>query len=447
MKKVVMIICTIAFLFFSKNVYAKDTFKSINKYEEESLNYIYKSYNKKNNVDGLITAGIYAEIEDKDKEEKNTQIIVVKYDDSAKEIWTYSYGKSADDKLFYLTYSYDENDKINGYILVVNETKDRSDLKEVSPLFIKLDLDGKVVEEKSMSLPSNTEVKKVIETYNDEKKINGYLIVGSMPGENNRNAVAVKYNLSLDKEWQKEYPQEGFATEITDIISVNKTTSYRMIMSYDSSNEKKHSLLLMDSEGNVTSTIKEDFESEDNPKLLDTKDSYLVYGYNHNVKLKNDKTTSYYIIKYNIDNAEEWETIGNIPINDKKLLEMQTFSDQEQAYLIMYINDNDDSIEVTKLNESGEIENKIKKINNDYYSINKFLYSNDTLFFVGQITCPDDDNCDYNMKSLLLISTEDKVIEVEEEDNTAIFVVMISIVLFTILLYILRKIQKKKEAS
>ena len=42
MKKVVMIICTIAFLFFSKNVYAKDTFKSINKYEEESLNYIYK---------------------------------------------------------------------------------------------------------------------------------------------------------------------------------------------------------------------------------------------------------------------------------------------------------------------------------------------------------------------------------------------------------------------
>ena len=79
MKKVVMIICTIAFLFFSKNVYAKDTFKSINKYEEESLNYIYKSYNKKNNVDGSITAGIYAEIEDKDKEEKNMMILQKKY--------------------------------------------------------------------------------------------------------------------------------------------------------------------------------------------------------------------------------------------------------------------------------------------------------------------------------------------------------------------------------
>ena len=50
------------------------------------------------------------------------------------------------------------------------------------------------------------------------------------------------------------------------------------------------------------------------------------------------------------------------------------------------------------------------------------------------------------MKSLLLISTEDKVIEVEEEDNTAIFIIMGSIVLFIVLLYVLRKIQKKKEA-
>ena len=446
MKKVVMIICIITFLFFSKNVYAKDIFKSINKYDEESLNYIYKSYNNKNKNDGLITAGIYTEKKDEDKEEKDTQIIVVKYDESAKEVWTYSYGKSTDDKIFYLSYSYDENNKINGYILVVNETKDKTESKEISPLFIKLDIDGKVVEEKQMSLPSNTEIKKVIETYDDEKKINGYLVIGSLPGENNRNAFTAKYNLSLDKEWQKEYQQEGFSTETTDVISIDKTSSYRMIMSYETSNEKKYSLLVVDNEGNITSTIKEDFESDDNPKLLDTKDSYLVYGYNHNVKLKNDKTTSYYIIKYNLDNAEEWETIGNIPINDKKILEMQTLSEQDEAYLIMYINDNDDSIEVTKINKSGEIENKIKKINNDYYSINKFLYSNDTLFFVGQITCPDDDNCDYNMKSLLLISTEDKVIEVEEEDNTAIFIIMGSIVLFIVLLYVLRKIQKKKEA-
>ena len=202
----------------------------------------------------------------------------------------------------------------------------------------------------------------------------------------------------------------------------------------------------VDNDGNIESTIKENFESNDNPKLLETEDSYLLYGYNHNVKLKNDKTTSYYIIKYNSsDNIEQWETIGNIPVNDEKVLQMQSLKENEKAYLIMYINDNDNSIEIKRVNTSGEIKNKIKKINNDYYLINRFLYSNDILYFVGQITCPDDDNCDYDMKSLFLVSTEDKVIEVKEEDNTAIFIVMGAIIVFIILLYILRKLQKKKE--
>ena len=444
MKKVViMIISIIAILTYGQNVFAKDTFKSINKYEEESLNYIYKSYNKNNKSDGLITAGIYVEKKD---EEKDTQIIIAKYDEDSKEIWTYNYGKSTEDRLFYLTYSYNENNEINGYILIANETKEKSDTKEISPLFIRIDLDGKLVEEKTMALPSDTEITKVVETYNEEKKVNGYIVVGSEKGEVNRNAFLAKYNLNLDKEIEKTYSQESLSSEIKDIISANKTNSYRVIMNYSNENENKYSLLSVDNDGNIESTIKENFESNDNPKLLETEDSYLLYGYNHNVKLKNDKTTSYCIIKYNSsDNIEQWETIGNIPVNDEKVLQMQSLKENEKAYLIMYINDNDNSIEITRVNTSGEIENKIKKINNDYYLINRFLYSNDILYFVGQITCPDDDNCDYDMKSLFLVSTEDKVIEVEEEDNTAIFIVMGAIIVFIILLYILRKIQKKKE--
>lgn len=444
MKKVViMIISIITILTYCQNVFAKDTFKSINKYEEESLNYIYKSYNKNNKSDGLITAGIYVEKKD---EEKDTQIIIAKYDEDSKEIWTYNYGESTEDRLFYLTYSYNENNEINGYILIANETKEKSDTKEISPLFIRIDLDGKLVEEKTMALPSDTEITKVVETYNEEKKVNGYIVVGSEKGEVNRNAFLAKYNLNLDKEIEKTYSQESLSSEIKDIISANKTNSYRVIMNYSNENENKYSLLSVDNDGNIESTIKENFESNDNPKLLETEDSYLLYGYNHNVKLKNDKTTSYYIIKYNSsDNIEQWETIGNIPVNDEKVLQMQSLKENEKAYLIMYINDNDNSIEITRVNTSGEIENKIKKINNDYYLINRFLYSNDILYFVGQITCPDDDNCDYDMKSLFLVSTEDKVIEVEEEDNTAIFIVMGAIIVFIILLYILRKIQKKKE--
>ena len=186
---------------------------------------------------------------------------------------------------------------------------------------------------------------------------------------------------------------------------------------------------------------------KDNAVFIMDKNVYNNLSQEVKKKIRENKLYLFDSKKYSInDNTEEWETIGNIPVNDEKLLEMQTLAEEEKAYLIMYINDNDDSIEITRINTSGEIENKIKKINNDYYSINKFLFSNDILYFVGQITCPDDDNCDYNMKSLLLISTEDKVIEVEEEDNTAIFIIMGSIVLFIVLLYVLRKIQKKKEA-
>ena len=287
-----MIISIITILTYCQNVFAKDTFKSINKYEEESLNYIYKSYNKNNKSDGLITAGIYVEKKD---EEKDTQIIIAKYDEDSKEIWTYNYGESTEDRLFYLTYSYNENNEINGYILIVNETKEKSDTKEISPLFIRIDLDGKLVEEKTMALPSDTEITKVVETYNEEKKVNGYIVVGSEKGEVNRNAFLAKYNLNLDKEMEKTYSQESLSSEIKDIISVNKTNSYRVIMNYSNENENKYSLLSVDNDGNIESTIKENFESNDNPKLLETEDSYLLYGYNHNVKLKNDKTTSYYI--------------------------------------------------------------------------------------------------------------------------------------------------------
>jgi LPXTG-motif cell wall-anchored protein len=52
-----------------------------------------------------------------------------------------------------------------------------------------------------------------------------------------------------------------------------------------------------------------------------------------------------------------------------------------------------------------------------------------TLYFVGQIRCPEDDNCEYNQNSLYLISDEDKVIEVEDKDSTGILIVIGSLVI------------------
>lgn len=443
MKKVVVVIIgIITLLTCNQKVFAKDTFKTINKYEEESLEYIIKGYNEENKNDGLIVAGTYTE----KKEKQDTQILLQKYSDDEKELWNYNYGNTIDDKLYYLTYSYSENNIVNGYLLAVEETKDKNDSKETSPLFIKIDLDGKLVEEKLMNLQPNTVVNKIIETCDSESKVDGYVVAGYTIKDNKKISVVAKYNLGLDMLWQKEITDESYDTELLDIV-YQKDNSYRMIISYNNSTENKYKLLNGDSECNITSTIKEDFDSNDTPKLLEIDDYYLVYGYNHNVKLKNDKSTSYYVIKYNKDNQEEWETIGNTPVNDEKSIELQPLIENKKvtSYLIMTTNDSDLSIEITKIKLDGVIENKIKKINNEYYKINKFISYNDILYFVGQISCPEDDNCDYDMKSLLLISTEDKVIEVKEEDNKAIIVIAVSILIFSVLLYILRKYQKKKK--
>lgn len=445
-KVVVMIISIITFLTFNQTVSAKDTFKSINKYEEESLEYIIKGYNDNNRESGLIVSGTYKEKKD---DIEDTQVFILKYNESGKEVWNYAYGKTTEDKLYYLTYSYNEENQINGYLLVVEETKDTTEQKETSPLIIKVGLDGKVLEEKNLSLNPNTIITKVIPTYNEETKVNGYIVVGSTIIDDKRGTLIAKYDLNLDQVWKKEIKDDNYDSEIKDIVSINKTESYRMIISYTNSTEKKTSLVKVNNEGNIESTIKEDFDPEDSPRLLEVDDYYLVYGYNHNVKLKNDKTTSYYVIRYNINDEEEWETIGNTPVNDEKPIGMQPFIEDNKitSYLIMTTNDNDSSIEITKIGLDGVIENKIKKINNEYYKINRFILSDDILYFVGQISCPEDDNCDYDMKSLLLISTEDKVIEVEEENNTAIIVILVSIVVFTVLLYLLRRYQKKKKEN
>ena len=271
MKKVVMIFLSIMILLsFSIKVYAKDTFKSINKYEEENLEYILKSYDKNNKIDGIVTTGTYKikKIESKEKDDSN--IIVIKYNSDGKELWTYKYGKSGEDKLYYFNYSYDENNKIDGYIITVNETKEEKEEKGISPLFIKIDLDGKQISETKLELPANTNIKKVIETKNDSI-INGYIVVGETITNNETNGFIAKYNLNLEKLMQKEYHEEGYSTCIEDIINLNNEETYKAIIQYKIAENITNKLVSIDSEYNISQTIKEDFTSIDKPRLLSCK--------------------------------------------------------------------------------------------------------------------------------------------------------------------------------
>ena len=112
MKKAVLFIVLIAML-FCYNVHAKDTFKTINKYKEESLDIVIDGYDKENRKDGLVVAGTYTKEKD---DVLDTQVTIVKYNYNGKKIWNYDYGKTDVDKLYCLSYTYNENKEIDGYL-------------------------------------------------------------------------------------------------------------------------------------------------------------------------------------------------------------------------------------------------------------------------------------------------------------------------------------------
>ena len=82
-----------------------------------------------------------------------------------------------------------------------------------------------------------------------------------------------------------------------------------------------------------------------------------------------------------------------------------------------------------KLDLDGTVKKKIKKIYSEYYDINDFDLLKGTLYIVGQINCPEDDTCEYDSNTLFLISDEDKVIEVKEEDNNSIILIIVGLIL------------------
>ena len=136
MKKIKLILfATILSLLGIINVYAKDTVYSVSKYEEEKLTIIKDSYNKENKKDGLVTTGTF--LKEKDEEHDDYQIMLIKYKKSGKIAWTYRYGRSSSENINELLYTYDNN-KINGYLMVISNSYDISSSDTPKSLFVKI---------------------------------------------------------------------------------------------------------------------------------------------------------------------------------------------------------------------------------------------------------------------------------------------------------------------
>jgi len=445
MKKIFMLML-LCFASSFINVLAKDNVFSINKYSEESFDFIMPSYNQKQKEDGFIAAGYYL----KEKQEVDNEFYldyqanVVKYKTNGEIIWTFSYGKTKEDKVTSINYAYDENNIIDGYLISVDKTYDINKSEEEitedereQTTIIKINLDGKTVYEKDISLKEKEKIKKIVPIELNDNVTDGYLAIA----EKKDNSIT-SYLIRLDKDLNIRWSKKEENTEYLDIISLKENNTEKGYIGIKKNTQtSKKTLVHLDTEGNEIETIEVDINKYIEAKLGDSKNGFILYGITPEVKLKKG-SYSFFIKSFDINNEENWEIIGDAPVSKKiNILYRKEETKDSLNYYFYYGNSSDNSLEVIKVNEEGIIEKKVKKIMTNYYDIKDFYIKKDRLFFVGQINCPEDDNCEYDANSLFLVSDEDKVIEVEDKDSTSILVIVGLLILVPILI-ILKKNNK-----
>lgn len=444
MKKVI-IVFLIGFVLFNRqiNVEAKDTIFSINKYEEESLEYIKDAYNEEGKKDGFIVGGNYLKetLEQENNTYKDYQIILGKYNKDGKLLWKYSYGKTKEDIIDELVYTYNEIGNIDGYGIILEKTYDIVENVESKQMtFFKIDLNGKLVYEKDSSINKKERIKKLVPIFKDDKTLDYYYGIGTI-NDNSMKTIIVKYDRDFNLIWSKEIEDSQIAyTDIVPIYDNNHVNSFAVIGEKNENNKIGTSIIKLDQDGNNVSTIQSNLEQYDSYHLEIANNGFLLYGITSEVKLSKGEK-SYFIIHYNLDGIEDWESIGELPIDSSKKIQLLPLKQEEEItkYYLEYINPIDSSMEVIELDNDGTFQKKIKKISADYYNIESFMIEENILYFVGQIKCPEDDDCEYDSNSLFLISDEDKVIEVKEEDSKNILYITIFILVVIVGIFIIRK--------
>ena len=411
------------------NVYAKDISYSMNKYDDEIFNYIEKAYNDDLKEDGYVLGGnvLKEKIEKDDVTYDDYQVLLVKYDKNDKLVWKYTYGNTGEDYIDYLTYTYDDNGNIDGYLIVTRETYDISESNmEKNTIIIKIGFDGKLVYERNIA---EGVVSKIIPTKDDNGNIDGY--ISTLKTQTGTSLI--KYSKNFDVVFRRDF-NDNVISDLTIVNEDNKVKGYAIIIG--------NNLTTIDSTLS-NDVIITDVSKYDTYNLSEANNGFVLYGITSEVKLK-DGDSSYYLINYN-NNEEVWETVGETTASkvDKTILLPIIKDNNIKEYFLLYKNESDSSYEVVKVNLDGEVLKKVKKIKNNYYDFENFYSNGTTIYFVGQINCPDDDSCEYDNNSLYLVSDEDKVIEVKDDASTN--VMAICTIVFIVLLGGIIIIRKKKR--
>ena len=415
MKKILFIIGLFIVGFY--NVYAKDISYSMNKYEDEVFNYIEVGYDNDLKEDGYVLGGsVLKEKIEKDEITYNDyQVLLVKYDKNDKLVWKYMYGNTSSDYIDYLTYTYDDSGNIDGYLIVTRKTYDINEANVGgNSVIIKISFEGKVVYERDIN---EGVITKLIPTSD------GYICIV--------NNSLVKYNNNFEIALKRDFNE---VHDISLLKEDNKVIGYAII---DDNN-----LVTVDT-NLANDVVLDDVSKYSTYNLVEANNGFILYGITDEVKL--DKGDSgYYLINYN-NNGEVWETIGDTAASkDDSIILLPIYNkDSIKEYFLLYKNEVDSSYEVIKISLDGEVLKKVKKINNSYYSFKNFYSTGSTIYFVGQINCPDDENCEYDNNSLYLVSDEDKVIEVK--DGTSKNVIIVFSVLIIVLIGGIVFVRKKTK--
>ena len=414
MKRIQRITILFILLFLSYvNVSAQDTIYSLNKYKEEELNTIISGYKEDNKKDGFITIG---SIKNKD----DTQLpIIVKFKKTGEIVWSYTHFSTEDESIVTVNYSY-QNNVVDGYLLLLHK-KDKDVLVKVDLLGINCwerELDGYY--------------EKMVLITDDNNDNVMYLLIG----EKDDKAIIDTYNMDISFMERKEFPKDGYHTSFKDIASINKN-QYALLYNSKKDEEENYELWLIDWNSQEIKQIDNPLDKYEDYHLYSNYNSFILYGVTSEVKLKKGEE-SYYLIKYNQDGNMEWESVGNIPIDPEKPIVLREYNGN---YYLLYEN-GDSSKEVILLDQEGIYKEKIKKINNNYYTFNNFYVKGKTLYIVGQIRCGEDDDCNYKTNSLFLVSGEEKVIEVEDNASTGILICAGLLVVLTGFLIVIKKRRK-----
>ena len=427
MKKIIFIIVLFIVCFY--NVYAKDISYSMNKYDDEIFNYIEKAYNEDLKEDGYVLGGsvLKEKIEKDDTTYNDYQVLLVKYNNNDKLVWKYIYGNTGEDYIDYLTYTYDDEGNIDGYLIVTKSTYDISESNMGSnTVIIKIGFDGKLVYERN--IPEGV-ITKIIPTKDDNGNVDGYIsILKTQVGSS-----LIRYSKNFDVILKRDF-NENNISDLTIINEDNKLKGYAAVIG--------NNLISMNNDLSNDVVIT-DISKYDSYNLCEANNGFILYGITSEVKLKNGDS-SYYLINYN-NNEEVWETIGETETSKEGKIILLPIRDVKiKKYFLLYKNEKDSAYEVVKVNLDGEVLKKVKKIKNSYYDFENFYSTGTTIYFVGQINCPEDDSCDYDNNSLYLVSDEDRVIEVKDDASTNIMAICaITIVLLASGIVIIRKRKRK----